>query len=213
MSVSVTKDLFKFDLELKGNKEILIAGVDEAGRGPLAGPVVCACCIMPLDDDSFIDKINDSKKLSEKVRNELYEKIIATAIAYSIAVIDNQTIDEINILQATIKGAVQAINEVKSKQDSVLFLVDALNLNIPNTDIVPIIKGDAKSYNIAAASILAKVMRDRILQDYDLQYPSYGFSRHKGYGTMMHINAIKEHGITKIHRRSFVKKYEHEYKG
>jgi len=220
--MSKTKELFEHDLALLNKMEIVagapllnndtkfIAGCDEAGRGPLAGPVVCACCIMPLDEEKFIDKINDSKKLSQKLREELYEKIVAAAIHYSIKIIDSGIIDEINILQATIKGVTQSIEEIKSIHDNTIFLVDALNLKIPSIHTIPIIKGDTKSYNIAAASILAKVVRDRILLDYDIQYPNYGFSKHKGYGTVQHIQAIKTHGITKIHRRSFVKNYEYK---
>jgi len=205
--MSKTKELFEHDAIMFNELKTLIAGCDEAGRGPLAGPVVCACCIMPLDENAFIDKINDSKKLSEKLREDLYEKIISTALAYSIIVIDNNEIDQINILSATIKGAVQSIEQVSSKYKDTTFLVDALKLDILNTATIPIIKGDAKSYNIAAASILAKVMRDRIMVLYDAEYPKYGFKQHKGYGTKQHIEAIKQYGAIKIHRRSFLKNY------
>ncbi|MCL2555849.1 MAG: ribonuclease HII [Firmicutes bacterium] len=205
-----TKELFEHDLKIGQYGQFVIAGCDEAGRGPLAGPVVCACCVMPLDEDKFIDKINDSKKLSEKLREELYEKIVSSALAYSIVVIDNDVIDQINILQATIKGATQSIEEVKSKCKDAVFLVDALKLDIADAIVFPIVKGDAKSYNIAAASILAKVIRDRILIFHDIEYPQYGFKQHKGYGTKQHIEAIKTYGITKIHRRSFLRNYEYK---
>ena len=179
-----------------------ICGIDEAGRGPLAGPVVVAAVIMPKD--SMIEGVNDSKKVSEKKRETLYEQIINEAIAYGVGIIDQKEIDEINILNATKKGLTTAIKELKVKPQRIL--VDALTgidtLGIPYTSII---KGDAKSYSIAAASIIAKVTRDRIMREWDELYPEYGFEKHKGYGTKMHIDAIKEYGLCPLHRLSFVK--------
>lgn len=179
-----------------------ICGIDEAGRGPLAGPVVVAAVIMPKD--SMIEGVNDSKKVSEKKREALYEQILEEAIAYGVGIIDQKEIDELNILNATKKGLTTALKELKVKPERIL--VDALNgidtLGIPYTSII---KGDAKSYSIAAASIIAKVTRDRIMREWDELYPMYGFEKHKGYGTKMHIDAIKEHGLCPLHRLSFVK--------
>ena len=179
-----------------------VCGIDEAGRGPLAGPVVVAAVIMPKD--SMIEGVNDSKKVSEKKREKLYDLITEEAIAYSVGIIDHNKIDEINILNATKLGLKNAIEELKVRPD--IILVDALN-NM-DTDGIPyksIIKGDAKSYNIAAASIIAKVTRDRIMREWDKIYPQYGFEKHKGYGTAAHIAAIKENGLSPLHRLSFVK--------
>lgn len=179
-----------------------ICGIDEAGRGPLAGPVVVAAVIMPKD--SMIEGVNDSKKVSEKKRETLYEQIINEAIAYGVGIIDQKEIDEINILNATKKGLTTAIKELKVKPQRIL--VDALTgidtLGIPYTSII---KGDAKAYSIAAASIIAKVTRDKIMREWDEIYPEYGFEKHKGYGTKMHIDAIKEYGLCPLHRLSFVK--------
>lgn len=179
-----------------------ICGIDEAGRGPLAGPVVVAAVIMPKE--SLIEGVNDSKKVSEKKRETLYEQITKEAISYAVGIIDQKEIDEINILNATKKGLTIAIKELKVKPNRIL--VDALTkidtCNIPYTSIV---KGDAKSYSIAAASIIAKVTRDRIMREWDEIYPQYGFEKHKGYGTKMHIEAIKENGLCPLHRLSFVK--------
>ena len=184
-----------------------ICGIDEAGRGPLAGPVVVAAVIMPKD--SMIEGVNDSKKVSEKKRETLYEQIINEAIAYGVGIIDQKEIDEINILNATKKGLTTAIKELKVKPQRIL--VDALTgidtCGIPYTSII---KGDAKSYSIAAASIIAKVTRDRIMREWDEIYPEYGFEKHKGYGTKMHIDAIKEYGLCPLHRLSFVKNIKRE---
>ena len=180
----------------------LICGIDEAGRGPLAGPVVVAAVIMPKD--SMIEGVNDSKKVSEKKREILYEKIIDEAISYGVGIIDQKEIDKINILNATKEGLTMAVQELNPKPD--LIIVDALNkidtLGIPYKSII---KGDAKCYSIAAASIIAKVTRDRIMRQWDEVYPQYGFSKHKGYGTSEHIKAIKEYGLCPLHRLSFVK--------
>lgn len=181
-----------------------ICGIDEAGRGPLAGPVVVAAVIMPKD--SMIEGVNDSKKVSEKKREVLYEQIKQEAISYGIGIIEQEIIDEINILNATKEGLTNAIKELEIKPN--LILVDALtHINTLGIPYESIIKGDAKSYSIAAASILAKVTRDRIMRQWDEIYPQYGFEKHKGYGTKMHIDAIKEYGICPIHRKSFVKNF------
>ena len=181
-----------------------ICGIDEAGRGPLAGPVVVAAVIMPKA--SMIEGVNDSKKVSEKKRETLYETIIQEAISYGVGIISQQEIDDINILNATKKGLNTAIKQLQTKPD--IIMVDALNkidtCGIPYTSII---KKDAKCYCIAAASIIAKVTRDRIMRQWDEIYPQYGFAKHKGYGTQMHIEAIKENGICPIHRKSFVKNF------
>lgn len=179
-----------------------ICGIDEAGRGPLAGPVVIAGVIMP--QDSMIEGINDSKKVSEKKREKLYDLIIEEAISYSVAIIGQDVIDEINILNATKQGVTAVVEGLDIKPN--LILVDALtHIDTKGIPYDSIIKGDAKCYNIAAASILAKVTRDRIMREWDEIYPQYGFTGHKGYGTAKHIQAIKEYGLCPIHRRSFTK--------
>lgn len=179
-----------------------ICGIDEAGRGPLAGPVVVAAVIMPKD--SMIEGVNDSKKVSEKKREKLYELIIEGAISYSVGIVDQNEIDRINILNATKAGLTEAVRTLKVKPE--LILVDALtNIDTCGVPYQSIIKGDAKSYSIAAASIIAKVTRDRIMREWDKVYPQYGFEKHKGYGTAAHISAIKENGLCPLHRLSFVK--------
>lgn len=188
------------------NKENVkyICGIDEAGRGPLAGPVVVASVIMPKD--SMIEGVNDSKKVSEKKREKLYEEITNTAIAWGVGIVDQREIDEINILNATKKGLTNSLKELEIKPD--LILVDALtNIDTLGIPYRSIIKGDAKSYSIAAASIIAKVTRDRIMRQWDELYPEYGFEKHKGYGTKMHIDAIKEYGPCPLHRKSFIKNF------
>lgn len=181
-----------------------IAGIDEAGRGPLAGPVVVAGVIMPKY--SMIEGVNDSKKVSEKKREKLYDLILEEAISYSVAVIGQDCIDDINILNATKQGVSTVVEELDVKPD--LILVDALtHINTKGIPYDSIIKGDAKCYCIAAASILAKVTRDRIMRQWDEIYPQYGFAKHKGYGTAAHIAAIKEYGLCPIHRRSFTKNF------
>lgn len=197
--------LRKFDREMLNEHVKLVAGCDEAGRGPLAGPVVIGACIMPLDENNIIDGVNDSKKLTEKKREFLFEQIINKAICYKIVEIDNKIIDGINILNATKKGMCEAINGLQIEPD--LVLVDAVkNLNIPYNQI-GIIKGDAKSYNIACASILAKVYRDRLMKSLDKKYPLYQFAKHKGYGTKLHIELLKQYGKCEIHRDSFIGKF------
>ena len=181
-----------------------ICGIDEAGRGPLAGPVVVAAVIMPKD--SMIEGVNDSKKVSEKKREELFEKITEEAITYGVGIIDQKEIDRINILNATKEGLTMAVKELSVRPN--LIIVDALK-NI-DTDGIPydsIIKGDAKCYSISAASIIAKVTRDRIMRQWDEVYPQYGFIKHKGYGTSAHIEAIKEYGPCPLHRKTFIKNF------
>ena len=174
------------ELYKKGAK--FICGIDEAGRGPLAGPVVVAAVIMP--EDSMVEGVNDSKKVSEKKREKLYDEITSNAIAWGVGIIEQNEIDELNILNATKKGLTVALSDLVQKPD--IILVDALNgidtLGIPYQSII---KGDAKSYSIAAASIIAKVTRDRIMRQWDEKYPEYGFEKHKGYGTKAHIEVIK----------------------
>ena len=178
-----------------------IAGIDEAGRGPLAGPVCVAIAIMPLGDSDIIEGINDSKKLSEKKRDLLYDKIIEKAIAYHIELVDEETIDAINILNATKVGMLSCIDKVSVTPDVVL--IDAVKIN-SNVETVPIIKGDQLSYSIACASILAKVTRDRLMVEIDKEYPEYQFAKHKGYGTKAHIEALKKYGKCPRHRNSFI---------
>lgn len=183
-----------------------ICGIDEAGRGPLAGPVVAGAVILPKDCDILY--INDSKKLTEKKREELYDIIKEKAVAYGIGMATPERIDEINILQATYEAMRSAIAQMAVEPD--LLLNDAVT--IPQVPIkqVPIIKGDAKSISIAAASILAKVTRDRMMKEYSIIYPEYGFEGHKGYGSPSHIEAIKVYGPSPIHRRSFIKNFVDE---
>lgn len=180
-----------------------ICGIDEAGRGPLAGPVVAGAAILPKD--CRILYLNDSKKLSESRREELFPEIKEKAVSWSVGIVGPERIDEINILQATYEAMRQAVAKLEPSPQ--LLLNDAVT--IPGIAIpqVPIIKGDAKSVSIAAASILAKVTRDHIMEEYDREYPEYGFAKHKGYGTPAHIAALKEFGPTPIHRRTFIIKF------
>ncbi|MBO7344860.1 MAG: ribonuclease HII [Clostridia bacterium] len=184
----------------KGLKNI--AGVDEVGRGPLAGPVVCASVIMPLDD--IIDGVDDSKKLSEKKREKLAELIKEKAIAYSIKEVWQEEIDQINILNAVKKCMTEAVNGLSVKAE--ITLVDGVDTALPiNAEYV--IKGDANSYNIGCASILAKVYRANLRTEYAKEFPEYGFEKHKGYGTKNHIEKIKEIGPCKLHRKTFIKNF------
>ena len=185
---------------LQGYK--LVAGVDEAGRGPLAGPVYAAAVILP--PDLIIPKLNDSKKLTEKAREELFEIITKEAIAYSIASVDEKRIDEINILNATFEAMNKAVDNLMPNPDYVL--IDGNRIKGMNTPCETVIKGDSKSASIAAASILAKVARDRYITEISEKYPEYGFEKHKGYGTAAHNEAILMHGPCEIHRRTFLKK-------
>ena len=197
-------ELKKIDKEFFDKGVKYIAGIDEAGRGPLAGPVVVASVILP--QDSMIEGINDSKKVSEAKREKLYDIIINEAISYGVGIIYQDEIDEINILQATKKGLTEAIKQMEIKPN--IIMVDALSgidtLGIPYKSII---KGDAKCYSIAAASIIAKVTRDRIMREWDKVYPEYGFGSHKGYGTAKHIAAIREFGPCPIHRKTFIKNF------
>ena len=177
-----------------------VAGIDEAGRGPLAGPVVAAAVILPKD--IFLPFLNDSKKVTEKRRDVLFDEIKQNAIAYGIGIASNTLIDEINILQANYEAMREAVNALEKTPD--ILLVDAVHIPDINIKQVGIVKGDAKSVNIAAASILAKVTRDRLMAEYDKIYPEYGFASNKGYGTATHIAALKEIGPCAIHRKSFI---------
>lgn len=181
-----------------------IAGIDEAGRGPLAGPVVAAAVILPKD--CLIEGVNDSKKISEKKREKLYDDIVANALAWGVGIVDNNIIDAINILNATRRAMHTAIEELTIKPDYIL--IDAeKRVDTNGIPYLPIIKGDALSISIAAASIIAKVTRDRIMREYDSIFPVYGFEKHKGYGTKAHVEAIKENGLCMIHRKTFCKKF------
>lgn len=191
--------LYRYEYEFQAAGKNCIAGVDEAGRGPLAGPVVVAAVILPIG--LFIPKINDSKKLSPKSRDELYDLILREAVAVESAVIDAAVIDRINIYQATINGMYDALFALTPQPDQVL--IDAVPLKKLPMPSLPLIKGDAKSASIAAASIVAKVERDRMMNAYDKEYPEYGFAQHKGYGTAQHIEALEKYGPCPIHRRSF----------
>ena len=196
--------MLDYELEYYKSGKKLIAGVDEAGRGPLAGPVCVAAVIMPFEQDKIIEEINDSKKLTEKKREKLFEKIKNTAISYNIVFVDEKTIDSINILNATKLGMKQAIEGLGVKPE--LVLIDAVKIDtcVPTESII---KGDAKSYNIAAASILAKVTRDKLMVELDKKYPEYNFKKHKGYGTKEHIENLKKFGKCEIHRNSFIKHF------
>ena len=180
-----------------------VCGMDEVGRGPLAGPVVTCCVIMP--SEPLIEGVNDSKKISEKKRELLYDRIKETAIAVGFGIRDEKEIDELNILNATKEAFVSAYRNMGVSADAAL--IDAVSgLDIP-CEKIPIIHGDALSYSIACASILAKVERDRFMAAQDELYPEYGFAKNKGYGTAEHIKALKEHGPCPIHRRSFIKNF------
>lgn len=199
----VDKLRFERELQLNGNR--YIAGVDEVGRGPLAGPVVCAAVIMPLDENSLIEGIDDSKKISEKKREKLAVLIKERALAYTIVEIDENTIDEINILEATKLGMKRALETLAITPDTVLTDGNmTLNISYPQKSVI---HGDALSYSIGAASIIAKVHRDHLMVEYAKTYPHYAFEKNKGYGTAAHIQGIKEHGICKIHRKTFTKNF------
>ena len=190
--------------ELYNNGFKYICGIDEAGRGPLAGPVVVASVVMK--PDSMIEGVNDSKKVSEKKREKLYDLIIDDAISYGVGIVGQDEIDEINILNATKKALTMSLKELSTMPE--LILVDALtNIDTLGIKYESIIKGDANVYAISAASIIAKVTRDRIMREWDKIYPQYGFEKHKGYGTVAHIAAIKEYGLCPLHRRSFTKNF------
>ena len=180
-----------------------VCGIDEAGRGPLAGPVVAGAVVLPKN--SLLLYLNDSKKLSEKRRESLYDEILHTALAVGVGLADEKRIDEINILQATYEAMRQAAGVLDITPD--ILLNDAVTIPELSIRQVPIIKGDAKSVSIAAASVIAKVTRDRLMREYDALYPEYGFASHKGYGTAAHIEAIRKYGPCPIHRRTFIRKF------
>ncbi len=197
-------NLKQYENELRNKGYKYICGIDEAGRGPLAGPVVVASVIMP--ENSMIEGVNDSKKVSEKKREKLYDLILEEAISYGVGIIGQDEIDDINILNATKKGLTVSLKELTQKPD--LIIVDALtNIDTLGTPYESIIKGDAKCYSISAASIIAKVTRDRIMREWDKIYPQYGFAQHKGYGTSAHISSIKEYGPCPLHRKTFIKNF------
>jgi len=190
-------------IEREYEETVLICGVDEAGRGPLAGPVYAAAVILPRG--LVIEGLNDSKKLTEKRREALFDEIKEKAIAYGIGCADEKEVDEINILQATFLAMRRAIAQLSTQPD--LALIDGnrdSDFGVPSRTVI---KGDSLSANIAAASVLAKVTRDRVMKEYDEQYPQYGFAVHKGYGTKAHYAALTEHGMCPSHRRTFLKKF------
>ncbi len=192
--------MLDLEKEYYSGKVKVIVGVDEAGRGPLCGPVVAAACVLPKGYHN--EHINDSKKLTEKKREIAYQEIINDALAYGVGIVDAKRIDEINIYQATKEAMSKAINQINISYD--LILTDAMKLENQKVEVVPIIKGDAKAESIAAASIIAKVTRDHMLEEMDKKYPQYGFISHKGYGTKKHIEAIKKFGIIKgFHRETY----------
>ena len=198
-------DLLTLEREYLQKGFTAVAGVDEVGRGPLAGPVVCAAVILPLEEEVRIAGIDDSKKLSAKKRELLAEQIKRTARAYSICEVDAQTIDEINILQATRLCMKRAVESLRLSADMVLTDGNiTLDISVPQRSIV---KGDALVCSIGAASILAKVYRDTLMREYAKEFPEYGFEKNAGYGTAVHIQAIRETGICRIHRKTFVKNF------
>lgn len=198
------KILKEYENKLHENGLKYIAGIDEAGRGPLAGPVVVGVAIMK--PESFIEGINDSKKISESKREKLYEQITEEALAWSVGIVTEKEIDDLNILNATKKALERALESLEIRPDRIL--VDALeHIDTKGIPYTSVIKGDAKIYSISAASIIAKVTRDRIMREYDEVYPEYGFAKHKGYGTAAHIEAIKTHGPCPLHRRTFIKNF------
>lgn len=192
------EDNYKYERELRKSGVKLIAGVDEVGRGPLVGPVVAACVILP--EKFELEGLTDSKKLSEKKREMFYDMIMEQAISIGIGVIDEKVIDEINIYEATKLAMKEAINNLEIKPDHILIDAMPLELDIPTTSII---KGDLKSITISAASVIAKVTRDRMLDELDIKYPMYGFKSNKGYPTKKHMDAIDEYGIIEEHRRSY----------
>lgn len=201
------RDLKQWHIMLQPEMEALsegfhmIGGIDEAGRGPLAGPVVAAVCILDLDKPVY--GLNDSKKLTPASRDRLYKEITEHALAWQVGIVSNEVIDQINILQATILAMHQAVGNLQATPD--LLLVDAVQLKQMPCFCRPLIKGDTRSVSIAAASILAKVTRDRIMNEFDCQYPQYGLAKHKGYGTQEHYEALLRYGPTPIHRKTFLK--------
>ena len=196
-----TEKLWEYERGYSGYSHI--CGIDEAGRGPLAGPVVAGAVILPKDCDLLY--INDSKQLSEKKREELYTAILEKALCWGVGYASPQRIDEINILQATYEAMREAISKLHPQPD--LLLNDAVTIPQVSIRQIPIIKGDAKSISIGAASIIAKVTRDRLMREYDQLFPGYGFAKNKGYGGEAHIEALKKYGPTPIHRKSFIHRF------
>jgi ribonuclease HII len=197
------KNMLEIEDKLYSEGYNFVCGVDEAGRGPLCGPVVAAAVILPKDE--YIEGVNDSKKLTEKKREKLYDDIMMKAVAASIGISDVDVIEKVNILNATKLAMKQAIEKLSIKPDYVL--IDGNQMIDINIKAETVVSGDAKSESIAAASIIAKVTRDRMLIEFDKKYPEYGFAKHKGYGTKSHIEAIQKYGLTDIHRPSFCKKF------
>ena len=209
LAIKRTEELRRPEIELMDKGYSLIAGVDEVGRGPLAGPVVAAACIFDRDVD--IVGIDDSKKLSEKKREQFFDEIKDKALAYGIGEASCEVIDEINILEATKLAMRKAIEEAdlmlasKGRDKIQIVIFDAIKINDLDKEQMSVIKGDQTYFSIAAASILAKVTRDNLMKEYDKTYPEYGFASNKGYGTKAHYEGIKKAGITEIHRKSFLK--------
>ena len=192
------EDLYTYERELISKGIKLIAGIDEVGRGPLVGPVVAACVILPLNYQ--LEGLTDSKKLTEKKREKFYDILMKDAISIGVGVISEKVIDEVNIYEATKLAMLEAINNMKVKPEHLLIDAMKLNTNIPSTSII---KGDSKSLSIAAASVVAKVLRDRMLIELDTKYPMYDFKNNKGYPTKKHLEAIDKYGIIAEHRRSY----------
>lgn len=209
LAIKRTEELRRLEIELMDKGYSLIAGVDEVGRGPLAGPVVAAACIFDRDVD--IVGIDDSKKLSEKKREQFFDEIKDKALAYGIGEASCEVIDEINILEATKLAMKRAIDEAdkmlesKGRDRIQIVIFDAVKINDLKKEQMSVIKGDQTYFSVAAASILAKVTRDNLMKEYDKVYPEYGFASNKGYGTKAHYEGIKKAGITEIHRKSFLK--------
>ena len=199
------EEKLQFERALQNKGIQYIAGVDEVGRGPLAGPVVCAAVVMPLEAEKLVEGVDDSKKLSAKKREELAAKIKEVALCYTIVEIDEKKIDEINILEATKLGMKQAIERLAISPQTVLTDGNmTIDISFPQQSVV---HGDALSYSIGAASIIAKVHRDHLMDEYAKIYPQYAFEKNKGYGTKAHIDGIKEYGLCPIHRRTFTKNF------
>ena len=194
------EDLYKYEKELYKENYKLIGGVDEVGRGPLVGPVVAACCVLP--EDFYLEGLTDSKKLSEKKRDTFFEYIKEHAIAYGIGVVSPERIDEINIYEASREAMIIAIKEVQKQIPLEVVLVDAMPLNI-DIKSISIIHGDALSISIAAASVIAKVTRDKMMYELDEKYPEYGFASHKGYPTKKHLEAINKYGLIEGYRKTY----------
>ncbi|HEY8499747.1 MAG TPA: ribonuclease HII [Clostridia bacterium] len=195
------KEMSRYEIVARSSGFVNIAGIDEAGRGPLAGPVVAACVMLP--EDLVIDGLDDSKKLTASMRDKLFDIIVEKAVAYGIGMVQHDEIDRINILNATKKAMMIAVSNLSVKPD--YLIIDAVELPLPIRQL-SVCKADSLSVSVAAASIIAKVTRDRWMERIHKEYPQYGFDQHKGYGTQLHINAIKEYGLCPIHRRSFTGK-------